>query len=838
MAVYLSKATGNLTDATATWGTVDATSYLNAETAAHTVTTAFNGTRTAAFTPGAITVDGIALKLCNRTGTTGTISVHLADNATHTEVPGTLVTINCSDLPAAVQADINGGWIFFKFGSGVLLVVATAYEVEVNTSSATQVTLWRDSTAANVSRCLRTTTEAAPGAGDDIIVTKQWTAAATGTAVTITIDQTAATDYGAASTSLILPAVAVTNGGTLKSGTTASTNYVYKVSGNIIVYAGGELDFGTTGTPVPRNSSFTLTLDSGTAVDFGIIIRNLGTFVSQGLSRTAAKLIDRCLLNTDEAVNSTDLGVDTDTGWLDNDAIAVATTTRTAAQCESGLMNGNAGASSLTVDGFAGAGGGLAFAHSGTSPTQAEVVLLTRNVVITGASTTLTGYVDIKPTAAVDCDWTEFKFLGSGNTNKRGIDFAGTTGVQTLNRCSFHDFTPSSAGIFHSAASGTAFVLSDSIFFNMYGTLFQWSNASTGTWILDNNIFMRTTGDRCVTLNDIGGTFTNNTIVGSATVGMVANETAVTAGTFSGFNCHGNASTGLSYSVPGGDATITGTNKMWRNSSSGLNISGGDFTVNNLEAFGNSSENIGSNLPGVRCVLNSPVLSGDTTFSTANGINMNSNNFMGIFIINSGDFGTATGIKVAHSTADIAISQTSYLSFQLNNTKLASATEFVQASFLGATAFLSSEKHDQTAGNHKKQFRVGLLTIDTTIFDVTPSLRMAPTSATNKFRVTVGRVNVNSGQTVTPTIKVRESVVGDGTAYNGNRIRLLVLRNDSLGILADTVLATATVSSVGAFESISGATAAVNDDGQLAFAIDCDGTTGWINADTLSAVVA
>ena len=66
--------------------------------------------------------------------------------------------------------------------------------------------------------------------------------------------------------------------------------------------------------------------------------------------------------------------------------IATATTTINT-QCEIGALNGAAGASTLTVDGFAGTAGGLAFAHSGTSPTQAEIINLSRNVVIRGNST-------------------------------------------------------------------------------------------------------------------------------------------------------------------------------------------------------------------------------------------------------------------------------------------------------------------------------------------------------------------------------------------------------------------------------------------------------------------
>jgi hypothetical protein len=142
------------------------------------------------------------------------------------------------------------------------------------------------------------------------------------------------------------------------------------------------------------------------------------------------------LLNTDEAANSTSLGVDTDTGWLDNDIIAIASTTRTASDFESGTLNGDAGASTLTVDGFAGTGGGLLVAHSGTSPTQAEVILLSRNVVIRGVSTSLQAFVDINATSTVNCKWTLFKWLGSTTASKRGIDVKTTTGTFTMSYCS------------------------------------------------------------------------------------------------------------------------------------------------------------------------------------------------------------------------------------------------------------------------------------------------------------------------------------------------------------------------------------------------------------------
>src|SRR3990167_1946734 len=114
MATLATIATGNLT-AAATWGLVDSTSYLNAENATESLlTTAYSGTRSQSFTPGAITISHIGVKLCERIGTTGTMSVHLELDADDTEVAGTEVTINTADLPSALEADLNGGWIFFK----------------------------------------------------------------------------------------------------------------------------------------------------------------------------------------------------------------------------------------------------------------------------------------------------------------------------------------------------------------------------------------------------------------------------------------------------------------------------------------------------------------------------------------------------------------------------------------------------------------------------------------------------------------------------------------------------------------------------------------------------
>jgi len=92
---------------------------------------------------------------------------------------------------------------------------------------------------------------------------------------------------------------------------------------------------------------------------------------------------------------------------------------------------------------------------------------------------------------------------------------------------------------------------------------------------------------------------------------------------------------------------------------------------------------------------------------------------------------------------------------------------------------------------------------------------------------------VTNGSLITPKVRVRQSVVGDGTAYNGNAPRLILRKNVPLGITSDTVIATYSGAS-GSFQDVTGNTPVPTDDGVMEFVVDCDGTTGWINLDNFS----
>lgn len=136
---------------------------------------------------------------------------------------------------------------------------------------------------------------------------------------------------------------------------------------------------------------------------------------------------------------------------------------------------------------------------------------------------------------------------------------------------------------------------------------------------------------------------------------------------------------------------------------------------------------------------------------------------------------------------------------------------------------------DATPGNNRMYIRQGIVSSDTTIFNTaSPSIRITPKSATVEAntKTFTFKVPVNSGQTCTPSVYVRESVVGDGTDYNGNPIKLYLKSNVNIGITTDTLIDTATGASVGAWEQLTGTTSAASSDGVMEFYLTCDGTTG------------
>jgi len=837
MARLIAVADGNNTSA-ATWALVDSTSYNESETATITVPTAYS-TGYTQFTPGAIQIDGIAIRLANRTGTTGTFSVELYNHTAAASVAGTEVTINCSDFNDALAASVDGGWYFFKF-SAVTLIAANAYSVRFKTSSVSQITLFATSST-NPSRMLRTTTTQAPVAGDDRYLITEWTAAATSTTRHVVGDDTTVLDYGSASTSQVTPALSISAGCSYKLGTSASTNYNVKISGNVVVYNGGELYIGESGTKIPSTSTVTWLMDCVANVDFGIDIRRKGKFNAYtNLTKTRWTT-----LTGDEAAAQTVIGVADTTGWATGDTLAFAGTGTTISHGETKDISTVDSGVQVTLS------AGLTNAHTGTGDVVGEVGNLTSNVKIIGTSTTVGTFICFREGSIGYLDNVECRYLGSVTANKRGVDIQHintSSNSVTLNGCVFRDILNSGYVGNNGAQTGAFFTITNCVVYSLLGSsssgiAVSGTSVGTPTHDVSDNLIIGTgtgTGFLMGLIEGVSGICENNLISGcSIGVTFSGSFSADIVCGITGFSIHSNT-TGID-AVFSTKKTVTSCDIVCN--SNGAQRFAGIINFVSCNFIGNSSAGVRFNsvttLAYSYTSFTSCVFRGRTSFAQPLGISADS-----VYQIppriefNSCTFGATT----AHTTADVSITAVQGCQCVFNNCTFASTNEFNATvhTFIDENGYVGVQRLDTTAGNHKAFVRQGIITRDTTIFrTASPSLRIEPKSATiaASTRVKPFAVPVNSGQTCTPSVYVRESVVGDGTDYNGGRIKLYVKANYNLGITSDTLLDTATASSEGAFEEITGTTAAVTDDGVLEFYITCDGTTGWINIDDFTATV-
>lgn len=818
MATLANNSTGNFTTA-ATWSLIDAASLLDSETNTTTSTTAFVSSSN--FTPGAITIDGIAIKVSARSGApSGTFSVRLFNSTLAAAVAGTTVTINVTDI-VAVNTSTNSGWVFFKFAAPVLLVAVTNYNVQITSSVNAQVTLYRDATAANWSRFLRTSTTQAPAAADVLYVLGERTGAGTGSSFTVTMNNTtSATTFGE---------IQVAGRGTLDWGTAASTNYYLKIAGNLSVYNNAVYQQGTAATPVPSTSTAKLEFANASNVQFGVEVRLGGTFKTGGNPIT-----NSALLAADAAAAATSLTTNVSTGWKSGDSIAIASTTRTRTEAEAKSLTADASGTSLTI-------AALTNAHGGTSPVQAELINLTRNVSIFGTSTVNQAYINIVSTSVVDIQATEMYNMGSATALKRGIDIGTTTGSCTINNSSIHDFVvTSSFGINVSAAANNNITFTNTDMYAIAGNGVNWGSSSVAAVANTiNNIIVIAAGQAAaavgLNLSDAGGTITNITGTSCQGPGITLTDSSNTLavfGTLSNWMAHSNSTIGISFSAVQSinntpTPTVT-TLTAWRNGSTGINLSNAfNLTLDTMTGFGNATANLG--LGGTETdniTLKNGTFNAGTTLTCPVGLNV-TGSCHEIYVDN-----TTFGSTTTHATADVNVG-VSLVSVRivLRNCVRSSATKFAGQGNFTEGSFIASARDQQTSGSHSVAKRFGTTAPDTVIFNYgSPSSRMTPNTVGQKLQGVARKAAVPSGQTVTVSVWVRKSAAGDGTAYTGNQPRLLLLADPAIGVNTTTVLATASAAT-GVWEQLTATTPAATDDAVFQFAIDCDGTAGWVNTD-------
>lgn len=868
MAKRISRATGNW-NAAGTWGLVNDTAslvlaYTTNPSSVTNLTTSSQAS--AVFNPGAITVDGFAVFMSIKSTGTNTITMELHDGSS-VVASGTIAQ---ADLPA------NLGWVFIKFSSSYTLA-AVNHTLRLKSSSATSPPqFYTNGTAANWLRLCCTTTTGAPAAGDDMFIMGEGVI----TARTVTFNETtatkgdfaSATDYGSGGTAPLSQwgAVNIDAGGTLTWAASAATHYTMRLSGNLVV-RNGTYQQGTTGTPCPRDSSMVLGFDCAADGDYGVNVATASTFTVQGQSRTSGKNVSRAKLIADASANATTLSLGTDTGWLDNDEIFITgTSMRPGAsanyQDEVLALNGNATdttgpAYDITIDGGAGTGGGLLNAKKGTSPLNAWVGLLTRNVHIQSVTSTLMAYTSFIGSPTVDVDWCLFRYLGT-STAKAAISLTINSSCSvTFNHCAIRDAEAHAIYDNQSSATSTAGrtqTFNDGVLYNTtsgatsispvyFGTF---GNADAAETLELKNLLVCRDQNSNMTVSVAAPCDITGFVMAQTNRGVTLfYRSAAAAGGHARRPIVGDITifSALRGIVIGSGAWFNLTDvTVWGVSNIPLYVGYGFIksSIDSLSVIANSNSidlSVTGGFGGELAIMSMTALcdTGPTPSSvfSVGGTGILSD--LSRLVINNYN-STPSGSYVAPTNEMIngAPGRSFFLGPVFVNPTFAAGTVYSTLASMTPYSWYAVQRENGVDGATYTQYGCGKAALDETISDSGASLRVTPNTAELRIEVPLGRVTVTDGASRTINVKVRCSAAPDAV-YNGVRPRLLVKASSLIGTTADTVLDTATASSDGAWETLTGtiSSGGIVDDGQVEIAIDGGFTgysAGWFNVDTLS----
>lgn len=859
MTVWLASSNAGLTAGNA-FSQVDATSILRSEAGNTALTTAF--VSSSAFTPGAITIDGIAVEIASRAASpSGTISVQLANGGV--AVAGTTVTINVSDLPTCTATSgtttwvitAEGGWIFFKFAAPVTLLAATAYTLQAKTSVASQVNLWTNGTAANWSRLLRTTTTGNPAASDDFHISGEWTAAATMTARTVTMDNTAGTIYGSNTTSQYTPAIAISIGGTLVCGTSASTNYTLNVKGYIIIYNGGLFETGyASGTPIPGTSTATISQICTADGDFGIVARNGAKWHSSGVPRTSGKLKTWTLLTADMAAGANSSTVADDTGWLSGDVVVLPSTDTTYNHTDKMTLNANATFSGLSYSST------TTNAHKGTAPIyQGEVLLLTRNVVYTGGSTTVQPFtVTGQLLMDIDLQWTEFNEYGTNATSTTGkvcMSVNNLSGTFNMQYCSVHDCRGLAISINNVGFQGingvtiqylTMYNINSASSISGHGIAVTGARQSGLTpgqgYKIDNCAFciLASASNTCSTivLSDDGGTVTNNRIASSQgnsplLVQASGNAPYPNWGVINNNNIHSCPQNGLVFSNASW-GTMSGF-VIWALGSTGLVLAASPPNADLFYAYYQKFVNFtvvgcptGFSVPtgsGIWIFDNCKFAGTTTTAMSTLGSGGTEGSIIRFF---SCSIGVATGIFTTIANYWNFGGQTGVSDLLWDNCLIGTDPPVFANQGGQYGTYARFQNYNQVANDNRNYvlsdnnaFTTSVIRTDTSVVynaAVSPrSVKMMPGNyTTNRMYSDTIPIAVKTGQKATLQLQIQIN-----SAYGGGGPQVWIKRQDSMGQTSDAVLATCTTTP-NVWQTITVQSPAAPQDGVYEFFVTCD----------------
>jgi len=835
MAFLVNRANGNWTSAS-TWAVIEASSWTAALATQETGTTALTAAFQASpnFTvPTTQTLQGILLKVQSRVLTAGnTVTARIFNVTGAAAVANTTVTVDVLDMPNGI------GWVFFKFPANATLNTATNYQVQITANVANAATFYRKSaTAAAWTFGLVTTTQQAPAAADQIVITGENSSIGAYQTLTVTMNNTSATVFGPNTAGQA--AIEVSAKGVLSYTTAASTASLLTLAGNIFVNSGAVWQIGTSSAPIPAGSTAQLTFSLTANVQYGIQIRDSGTFTTYGAAKTS-----KTFLSAPENPGDTTLLTTDATGWLAGDLLAVSTTGRNAiAQSEAVSMTANAVGTNVPITALTNFHDGSASATAA----RALVINVSRNVKIAGTSATFQTYLNTPATTAtVSLNNTQFQFFGSATAGTRGIDVNQVAGLFEMNGCACTNFEVALAMVNIAVATAVA-TFNDCVFYRIAGAAINQNvNLTTNTVTVNNCAAIGGTSMGTVALfnfNCNSGTYTNLYAYGGPNLGIAilstATAPALTTNNWTVACCTGANITVNLISENTNSAALLDTLMSYRSAAEGVLLGSAttgaciNTTIANARIFGNATRGLTAGFV-FSSVIKSSLIYNETGYDQPIGLAFN-NHIENLYVDDC-----QLGITLAHSNSDVRdVCPRNEHNATFRNCLFGSVTELSNQSLFTPGSAVGSARHDQTAGVQKMWKKYGLITLDNSFYKVqAPSQRLTPSDSSNKLLSQEKRIAVPSGQAATISVWVRKSVIGDGTAYSGNEIQIIALRDPAIGIFSDTVLATSSSLAFGDFEKITGTTPTLTDNGVVRIVATCDGIAGWVNVDLWTVAIS
>jgi hypothetical protein len=826
MAHLKSITTGDFTSPT-TWGVnnLNTNATLIANLGSNASTTSI--TYSTSWTDSGTTNLGVFLFISSVLNNTGTFTVGIY-NSGNTAMGS--VTVNVADL-----VNRAGRLIFFRFTTNAILLAGNSYRVGLSSSVGNTVNVARASTTSG--DCLRipiTTINSTPSSGDLLYVSGDLIGLGTSSGTTVTMNNTtSATTFGN---------LVIQDGATLNYGTSASTNYYLRLSGNTTVYTGGTFTIGTQASPIPSTSTAKLEFACASANQYGLTISGGSNVSTYGATKTVS-----AKLSLSASTGATSATTISSTNWLSGDIVSIAPTRRVSSEVDIMTLSGNASGANIFFT------TGLTFNHdtTPTTPTACDVINLTRNVQILGQGTGTTGtnvtYIIVNG-GTTSFYYTTFAYIGNSNTVQSTVGFSSNLTVAnsslTVNSCAFYGGTSTSVNnVSHTTTqSTTTFNFTNNVLANSMGVNSN-VNVTSANTVIDNTIIIRggfNSGRLFITLTNltVAGSVGNNinltdnsiTSTNSGIIGRIDNITSY---------CSGGNGIVLGSSLFITSGLITNIN-LWRNMSIGLLFLGSapqPLIISGATLTANVTANAYF-AGGGQVYLNSLTTNSSTVYPTLYSLQ-----FAGtdkVYITDSN-----LGVTIPETSGAIlaGVNGSQYTNnVMFYNTNFGSGYTTIYASQNNSavrtnTYGVSSMKHNGVLNSNFNWQSYGTITTDSTIYNSSLySMRMTPSSplvsALQKMISYPIKIAINANDTITISVVVRKSTAGDGTVYNGNQPRLMLLFTPLLNYSTNTVLASASASA-GTWETLT-ATFTPTVTGVYEFYVDCDGTTGWINVDDWS----